>query len=91
VRELRNIIERLVIMAEGRVITPADVCRWLPQVGAENHTLPLKEAADDFEREYIQKILDDCGNNITKAAAHLGLERSHLYKKMKALGMKTER
>lgn len=89
VRELRNVIERLVIMAEGRVITPADVRRWLPQVGAENQILPLKEAADDFERDYIRKTLDDCGNNVTKAAAQLGLERAHLYKKMKALGMKT--
>lgn len=91
VRELRNVIERLAIMAEGKVITPADVRRWLPQVGAENQTRPLREAADDFEREYIQKTLDDCGGNVTKAAEQLGLERSHLYKKMKSLGMKTER
>lgn len=91
VRELRNVIERLVIMAEGRVITPADVRRWLPQVGEESQTRPLREAADDFEREYIQKTLDDCGGNVTKTAEQLGLERSHLYKKMKSLGMKAER
>ncbi len=88
VRELRNIIERLVIMAEGKVITPADVRRWLPQVGAETDTRSLREAADDFEREYIRKTLDDCGGNVTRTAEQLGLERSHLYKKMKALGMK---
>lgn len=76
-------------MAEGRVITPADVRRWLPQVGAESQTQPLKEAADDFERDYIQKMLDDCGGNVTRTAEQLGLERSHLYKKMKALGIKS--
>jgi len=89
VRELRNVIERLVIMAEGKVITPADVRRWLPQVGTKSQIQPLKEAADDFEREYIQRKLDDCGGNATRAAEQLGLERSHLYKKMKALGIKT--
>ncbi len=89
VRELRNVIERLVIMAEGKVITPADVRRWLPQVGTKSQIQPLKEAADNFEREYIQRTLDDCGGNATRAAEQLGLERSHLYKKMKALGIKT--
>jgi len=87
VRELRNVIERLVIMAEGQVVTPADVRRWLPQVGAESQLRPLREAADDFEREYIQKTLADCGGNVTRAAEQLGLERSHLYKKMTALGI----
>lgn len=90
VRELRNVIERLVIMSEGSVVTPADVRRWLPQVGAESQTQPLREAADDFEREYIQKTLDDCGGNVTRAAGQLGLERSHLYKKMKSLGIKSD-
>jgi len=89
VRELRNVVERLVIMADGKVITPADVRRWLPQVGADSDTRSLKEAADDFEREYIRKTMDDCGGNVTRAAELLGLERSHLYKKMKALGLKT--
>ena len=89
VRELRNVVERLVIMSEGQVITPADVRRWLPQVGSEHELRPLKEAADDFEREYIQKTLADCGGNVTRAAEHLGLERSHLYKKMTALGIKS--
>jgi len=89
VRELRNVVERLVIMSDGKVITPADVRRWLPQVGADSDTRSLKEAADDFEREYIRKTMDDCGGNVTRAAEQLGLERSHLYKKMKALGLKT--
>ncbi len=88
VRELRNVLERLAIMADGSVITPADVHRWLPNVGRESQTRPLREAADDFERAYIRTTIEDCGGNLTKVAKVLGLERSHLYKKMKNLGLK---
>ena len=47
----------------------------------------LQQARDAYEREYIQKKIEEARNNISHAAELLGLERSHLYRKMKALGI----
>jgi two-component system, NtrC family, nitrogen regulation response regulator NtrX len=47
----------------------------------------LKLASEQFERDYIARCIVRAGGNMTKAAELLGLERSHLYKKMKSLGM----
>ncbi|MGB6905378.1 MAG: helix-turn-helix domain-containing protein, partial [Acidobacteriaceae bacterium] len=47
----------------------------------------LQQARDAYEREYILKKIDDCNGNMSRAAETLGLERSHLYRKMKALGI----
>jgi two-component system, NtrC family, nitrogen regulation response regulator NtrX len=47
----------------------------------------LQEARDAYEREYILKKVDEARNNVSRAAELLGLERSHLYRKMKALGI----
>jgi two-component system nitrogen regulation response regulator NtrX len=47
----------------------------------------LEEARKAYEREYVLKTLEGTGGNVTRAAAALGLERSHLYRKMKALGI----
>jgi DNA-binding NtrC family response regulator len=99
VRELKNSVERLVIMVPDEVIQPADVDRWL-QLGlrpgeaetAENSfynpELTIKEMLTNAERAFILQALQDCDGHVTNAAKQLGLERSHLYKKMKALGIK---
>ena len=47
----------------------------------------LQQARDAYERDYIQKKIEEARNNISRAAELLGLERSHLYRKMKALGI----
>jgi two-component system nitrogen regulation response regulator NtrX len=47
----------------------------------------LQQARDAYEREYILKKIEEARNNISRAAELLGLERSHLYRKMKALGI----
>jgi two-component system nitrogen regulation response regulator NtrX len=47
----------------------------------------LQQARDAYEREYILRKIDDCHGNMSRAAETLGLERSHLYRKMKALGI----
>jgi two-component system nitrogen regulation response regulator NtrX len=47
----------------------------------------LQQARESYEREYILKKIDDCNGNMSRAAETLGLERSHLYRKMKALGI----
>ena len=91
VRELRNLVERLVIMSPPGTIGPDQVRAVLPQAEAAAGGDPrLSEAVRDFERRQIEAALAAAGGNVTQAAARLGLERSHLYKKMKSLGLKDE-
>ena len=92
VRELRNLVERLVIMNPGAKIGSEQVRAVLPGAGhaAPSGTTPLVDAVRDFERGQVESALAAEGGHMTRAAARLGLERSHLYKKMKQLGMRTE-
>jgi len=95
IRELRNLVERLAIMTPGGgTVGPADVRRVLPAEGAPSGEaaapVRLAEAVQEFERRRIEAALAAVGGSMTKAAAQLGLERSHLYKKMKRLGWRTE-
>ena len=91
VRELRNIVERLWIMTRGNSIGPEQVHSVLPlpQRG-EAPAVRLSDAVREFERKEIEEALLAAGGSMTKAAALLGLERSHLYKKMKKLGCRPE-
>ncbi len=89
VRELRNVIERIVIMnpTAGRLDRkhlPALVYRNGGRRGAVEFS-SLQQARSAYERDYILKKLDEHHGNISRAAEALGLERSHLYRKMKAL------
>jgi two-component system nitrogen regulation response regulator NtrX len=91
VRELRNIVERLWIMTRGTSIGPEQVHAVLPLTdGAASRGVRLSDAVRDFERKEIEASLLAAGGSMTKAASLLGLERSHLYKKMKKLGWKPE-
>ncbi len=89
VRELRNMVERLVIMAPGDVIGADDVPAPLrpkdatPRAGQARER-SLKEARDNFERAYILAELRAQDWNMTRTAERLGIERSHLYRKLKA-------
>jgi DNA-binding NtrC family response regulator len=90
VRELRNLVERLVILGSGESIGAADVARMLPGERAEGAAVqdgPLRDRVADFERRAVRQVLERHGWQMTAAAAELGLERSHLYKKLKALGI----
>ncbi|MEK7347587.1 MAG: sigma-54 dependent transcriptional regulator [Candidatus Eisenbacteria bacterium] len=96
VRELRNLVERLLIMARGPRIGAEEVAAVLPRadeaaVGPPPGPARLAEAVREFERGRIESALLAEGGSMTKAAARLGLERSHLYKKMKKLGWGPER
>lgn len=91
VRELRNVIERIVILnpqvrIDARHI-PLPVARKAPP---SDTFLTLQEFREAAEREFILKKVEDAKGNITRAAELLGLERSHLYRKMKALGIATK-
>ncbi len=98
VRELKNLIERLVIMVHGDRIER----RHLPPAMQYDHTRAkaeagtgppsggfstLQEARAAYERDYILRKLDENQGNVTRTAEALGLERSHLYRKMKSLGI----
>ncbi|HEY8549450.1 MAG TPA: sigma-54 dependent transcriptional regulator [Vicinamibacterales bacterium] len=94
VRELRNVIERLLIMVAGDVITSRDLAFLdggqqppVGLVGADGEMLPLHEARERFERDYILRTLAAQHGNISRTAEVLGVERSNLYRKMKAFGI----
>ncbi|NLY94714.1 MAG: sigma-54-dependent Fis family transcriptional regulator [Myxococcales bacterium] len=94
VRELKNLVERLVILSPGETITEADARALLPiarasvSAGVYRPGVPLRELMDEVEREIILRALDHHGGNVTQTATDLDLERSHLYKKMRALDIK---
>src|SRR5438874_9475465 len=92
VRELRNVIERIVIMNPGatrveRKHLPPLIYRDGSRRTATPEFSSLQQARAAYERDYILKKLDESKGNISRAAEILGLERSHLYRKMKALGI----
>ena len=92
VRELRNMVERLVIMAPRAVIEAEDLPVPLrPKEGwgegGEARERTLREARDGFERAYILAELRANDWNVTRASERLGIERSHLYRKIKAYGI----
>jgi two-component system nitrogen regulation response regulator NtrX len=90
VRELRNLMERIVIMSPQIRIdarhVPLPRARRPAERAAEGYG-SLQEVRSAAERDYILKKLDETSGNVTRAAELLGLERSHLYRKMKALGI----
>jgi len=91
VRELRNLIERLIIMTPGTHIGPEHVRSVLPRTDhAAAKAARLSDSVREFEREQIESALLAAGGNMTQAASRLGLERSHLYKKMRKLGLGPE-
>ena len=93
VRELRNMVERLVIMAPRDVIGPEDLPPPLrpkeAPTGADEvqREKTLKEARDAFERAFILAELRAHEGNVTRTAEKLGIERSHLYRKLKGYGI----
>jgi two-component system nitrogen regulation response regulator NtrX len=90
VRELKNLIERVLILNPSvmrieRKHVPMLVAREAGRQGEEFST--LQQAREAYERDYILKKIEECRGNVSRAAEGLGLERSHLYRKMKALGI----
>jgi two-component system nitrogen regulation response regulator NtrX len=94
VRELRNVIERLMIMVSGDVISAQHVSFLesaqveQPDAYAVNgQVLSLHDARERFERDYILRTLATQQGNISRTADVLGVERSNLYRKMRAYGI----
>jgi DNA-binding NtrC family response regulator len=93
VRELRNLVERLVILCDGPEISSDDVASVLPgarrpRADRYRQGTSFHELVEEAEREVILGALDRHGDNVSDTARALGLERSHLYKKMRALGIR---
>ncbi|RYE47784.1 MAG: sigma-54-dependent Fis family transcriptional regulator [Hyphomicrobiales bacterium] len=100
-RQLRNSIERLLILVKDQtpadgVITaamlPPDIGEVLPTVGdsdssAHLMSLPLRDAREVFERQYLMAQIERFGGNISKTAEFVGMERSALHRKIKSLGL----
>jgi len=98
VRQLRNVIERILILATGDIGTPVTVDAlppeaW-PSAGFSKHDglqevigLPLRDARERFEREYLNVQITRFGGNISRTAAFIGMERSALHRKLKSLGV----
>lgn len=84
VRELKNIAERISIYVDKSEADLADV-KPLIAVSHESDITLLRDAVDGFEANYIKQAIISCDGNMSEAARLLGLERSHLYKKIKKL------
>ncbi len=99
VRQLRNVIERLMIMASGDPDTvisasmlPEDIGSNVPlspngSGGEHLMSLPLRDAREIFEREYLMAQINRFGGNISRTAEFVGMERSALHRKLRALGV----
>jgi two-component system nitrogen regulation response regulator NtrX len=94
VRELKNIIERLVIMTPGNTITADDIMPLGSKTTSELDKIlamvELKDARSEFEKIFIERKLIQCGNNISKTADLIGVERSNLHRKIKSLSIDVE-
>lgn len=89
VRELKNTVERVVIMHANSKVKPGD----LPPFGEEappasSYRFPsFKDATDAYHREFIERKLAEADGNVSRAAELMGVDRSHLYRRMRALGI----
>ncbi len=92
VRELKNLVERLVIMVRGERIDRRHLPATLlhePQISRHSRAgfTNLRHARETTEREFILRKLEEYRGNVSRTAQFLGLDRSHLYRKMKSLGI----
>lgn len=93
IRELKNLVQRLLILCKSEHICIADADRALghrfpksqEQSFINNFDMPLREAREQFEKKYLLHKLELAGGNVSKAAIAVGIERTHLYRKLKSL------
>ncbi len=94
VRELRNLIERIAILSNNdqnkikTIIKESIKQGGIETLKSNNLSVPLKEARENFEKEYLTTQLKKFGGNISKTAKFVGMERSALHRKLKGLGVK---
>jgi len=96
-RELRNLVQRLLIMGTSEQIAASEVELALGQQAEKNQDepqwqqnvfeLPLREAREEFERSYLLHQLKQCRGSVSRLSQRVGMERTHLYRKLRALGI----
>jgi DNA-binding NtrC family response regulator len=97
VRELRNLIERLLVLGGETEVSTQEIDDALAQSRASIETgdsgneglydLPLREAREQFERDYLIYQLKKAGGSVGKLSDSVGMERTHLYRKLRSLGI----
>jgi DNA-binding NtrC family response regulator len=95
VGELKNLVQRVLILGSGEDIRLEEIERELavkmavdePLVKQDLLALPLREAREQFERAYLQQQLLLCNGKVGQLAKRVGMERTHLYRKLRALGV----
>jgi len=95
VRELKNLVQRLLILGGEEEIRLDEIERELasqapttePLVKQDLLALPLREAREHFERAYLQQQLILCNGKVGQLAKRVGMERTHLYRKLRSLGV----
>ena len=95
VRELRNLIERIAILQPDTKDKISNIVKeslksdnYDDKIGENSLSVPLKEAREKFEKEYLTVQLKKFNGNISKTANFVGMERSALHRKLKGLGIK---
>jgi len=96
VRELKNLVQRLLILGAGEDISQEEVEAAMgARMGSAERELetlvsfdqPLREARDQFEKAYLEYQLEKSAGNVSKMAKEVGMERTHLYRKLRSLGI----
>jgi two-component system nitrogen regulation response regulator NtrX len=96
VRELKNLVQRLLILGTGDDITQDEVETALGSMQVQggvqesfpaSFDLPLRQAREQFERAYLEYQLNKHGGNVSRMASEAGMERTHLYRKLRSLGI----
>ncbi|GAB6066707.1 sigma-54 dependent transcriptional regulator [Methylothermus subterraneus] len=95
IRELKNLVHRLLILGSGEEVELEEVKTALGEIitketieAPEFYDLPLKEARERFEKAYLEYHLDKHGGNVARLSQAIGMERTHLYRKLHSLGIK---
>ncbi len=89
VRELKNWVERACILSPSETIENIEFEGPATSFDEETNEETLRSARAAFEKQFIERMLGENGGNISKTAQRIGLERSHLHKKMKAYGIES--
>ena len=94
-RELKNLVQRLLILGTKENINIDEIDMAISKKQKQidelktyfNFDLPLREAREQFEKSYLQYKLDQANGSVSKIAKEVGMERTHLYRKLKSLGI----
>jgi transcriptional regulator of acetoin/glycerol metabolism len=87
VRELRNLMERAVVLVDGDTIGAADLLPWLESAPEEHEDAGLRGKVARSEIESIRRALEGADWNVTQAASGLGIDRTNLHRKMRKYGI----